>query len=824
MIGRLKLSGTLFFVCVLASGPSGFAQKKPDLDVRTINGLKQRRLFDLAASYGRERLDEIPEGQRPRIDICVAVIDALTQKAFQSRDPAAWDDVHRLAEQWQNNEKSQRMILLTVQAVLIDQMRIEQAILEINSDMATAAIREELPDRITGVTDKLGEIQKEITSLMNRRPRQGTDSFTPNDLLALRYNMEYQQARALIHRASLFGPGEEVNRNDVLTLAEQQLALVLQSVGPEETLWWTVQADRIAVSRTSENFRVASSIVASLPQSGGDPVARDRLTAEWIRTLTVMQRWEDAVGVAGKGSEASRSPPLDLARIELYVAMAGRDNAEKWQQRALQLTASIEEKHGGYWARLANISVVGTAAATPRAGSNLDLLVRVADEAQRKKQWAEAIQALDAAAGKAVENRQPEIAYKLEFRAAAIEQQQERFAEAANRYERLANRFATVPDAHAASLMACWNQARIIGSDQERFERYEKMLAHVIDTWPDSSSADQARIWLAFVRHNQRNWPSTVQLLLNVNAASPLFRSAVERLRRVIYELQGAPDVAEGTRSTIMVATMERLAPLLTVDQAAMPENWQQTIGQVVLQLAELKYVYRLPVKGELTGALDRMIGAETPDPQELASALALRYVAVAAEPQAYVESGVFSRLEPGPLQLAILLRGLSETDGETPDSDRARMLLSAAKRFARQIDDLPPLSRKQWGQAEIAAMVATGANAEAVAVARKLVGLFPKDAGLQVGLARLLTDLTRSGAAPIDEALRQWRVVARFSPGNSPNWFLAKYHVAELNAAAGNREEALKLLRFIKAVPPGWSKADNAASFDELYRSLGGR
>ena len=106
--------------------------------------------------------------------------------------------------------------------------------------------------------------------------------------------------------------------------------------------------------------------------------------------------------------------------------------------------------------------------------------IRVADEAQRKQQWTEAIQALDAAAKKASETSQDAIAYKLGFRAAAIEQQQERFLEAADRYEQLALQYTGLPDAHTASLMGCWNLARMVGTDEQRFQRYEKMLDQLI--------------------------------------------------------------------------------------------------------------------------------------------------------------------------------------------------------------------------------------------------------------------------------------------------------------------------------------------------------
>ena len=140
--------------------------------------------------------------------------------------------------------------------------------------------------------------------------------------------------------------------------------------------------------------------------------------------------------------------------------------------------------------------VVGTMTESG-ANGNLELLVRVATEAQRKSQWPEAIRALDAAIALAISENNRDLAYKLGFRAAAIQQDQKQYSLAAQRFESLAMEFSGNADAHSAHLMACWNLSRTVGSDQALFDKYQEMLEYNLQTWPAASSADQSRIWLA---------------------------------------------------------------------------------------------------------------------------------------------------------------------------------------------------------------------------------------------------------------------------------------------------------------------------------------
>lgn len=792
---------------------------EPGINVRTINGLKQRRLFDLATSHAVAALSDEEISGRERVDIVVAMIDTLAQKAYQSRDPLAWDDARKVATDWEQRMQLPRKILISVQTALIDHLQVEKWVREVESDSAKPGTREQALAAISRLVTKFGELQSEVTTLLNRRPgpREEADWFSPNELLTLRYNLEYQQSRALQYRAAMYGEDQELNRNDVLTKVEGQLNSVLQSIGPAQSLWWTVQADRIAIARAVGDFRRASQIVANLPKQGGEPESRNLVTAEWIRTLTARGDLESAIATGGSQSFASNSPKLDLARVELFVAMAAKSGDKTWQQRSLDLTRSIEETHGGYWGRLANLSVVGTAAMTTGIGSNLDLLIRIADEAQRKKQWLEAIKALDAAHAKAEQASQPEIAWKLGFRAASIEQTQGRHDNAADRFERLASRQADWPEAHSGYLMACWNLSRTMQGDPTKVERYEMMLGRLIDTWPTSSSADQARIWLASIRRTRRNWPAAIGLLLDVNTASPLFGKAVAQLRDVARMFIRQKDVSEESRSNIRSALVVRLSPLVDIEHDSMPENWKATRAQIVLQLAELEYLYAAEVPNDVSAALRQVIADPLTAPDVRLPAQALEYV---GSKQSLKLAG---SPEGRSQQLKIIFEGLEPFEGDHELRTKSVTFLKAAKQFSAEINTLPDLQKRQWTSAMINSLEWTGEILQAVDIAISMAKQYPKVASIQIRLAELLTLHSQNDSKFQSQALSQWRTIAKSTRQNSENWYLAKYHVAKLLADQGKTEDASKLLNFIRAVPPGWSKAANAAQFDELYKQVSG-
>ncbi|MCP4462404.1 MAG: hypothetical protein GY819_06345, partial [Planctomycetaceae bacterium] len=257
------LSKICLGICLLAvtylSGPSAHAQLEPSIEVRTINGLTQRRLFDVATTYAETLLVSGQLDGRATVDITVALLDTLAKKAYQSSDPADWDNARKKAVTWEATNQSPRKILISVQAALLEQLQIERWIRELELKLAGAETKALAVEAISNLVNRFSALQADIKTLLNRRPspREEAEWFTANELLTLRYNIEYQRARTLLYRAALYNDAEDLNRNDVLTMVEGQLKSVLQSMSPSLPLWWTVQADRIALARKMRDYQSA---------------------------------------------------------------------------------------------------------------------------------------------------------------------------------------------------------------------------------------------------------------------------------------------------------------------------------------------------------------------------------------------------------------------------------------------------------------------------------------------------------------------------------------------------------------------------------------
>ena len=394
----------------------------------------------------------IQSATRPvdKVTLAVVLIDTLTQQAATTQGAdreSAWSGVAgkaRLLKQELAN--APRSILLTVQATLIDQRRLDQLVRELEIGMGDEATRVQAQELARSVQRDLEQIRNQLAQLINiPDSARGADDLSAAALLTLRYNIEYQAIHALLQLGLLYPADEQSSRSDVMVRVEQQLQSVLQSVSPDQSLWWTIQGDRLAAARTIGDWNQVSAIAAALPRTLPDALSRNRIQAELILVRLAQNRADEAMKLAGESTDASELPELDMARLRLFAFLAKQEStaAGAWQQRALELARQIESTHGGYWGRRASLMVVGEVTDSS-AGGNLDLLIRVATEAQRKQQWPEAIKALDAAFGQAIAENNRELAYKVGFRAAAIQQDQKQFPLAAERFERLATVFSEI--------------------------------------------------------------------------------------------------------------------------------------------------------------------------------------------------------------------------------------------------------------------------------------------------------------------------------------------------------------------------------------------
>ena len=161
-------------ICLLAvtylSGPRVYAQLAPSIEVRTINGLTQRRLFDVATTYAESLLENGQLDGRATVDITVALLDALAKKAYQSSDPSDWDNARKKAATWEATNQSPRKILISIQAALLEQLQIERWIRELELKLAGAETKALAVEAISNLVNRFSTLQADLSLIHISEP------------------------------------------------------------------------------------------------------------------------------------------------------------------------------------------------------------------------------------------------------------------------------------------------------------------------------------------------------------------------------------------------------------------------------------------------------------------------------------------------------------------------------------------------------------------------------------------------------------------------------------------------------------------------------
>jgi TolA-binding protein len=119
------------------------------------------------------------------------------------------------------------------------------------------------------------------------------------------------------------------------------------------------------------------------------------------------------------------------------------------------------------------------------------------------------------------------------------------------------------------------------------------------------------------------------------------------------------------------------------------------------------------------------------------------------------------------------------------------------------------------WKLKQASVLIALKQNQQALHALAELEKKYPKNAEIQMQLARSLTGALEESNPKIP--LEKWRHIATRLKKNTPNWYEAKYQVARLLFKSGDREGAAKLLKYIKAIPPGWNQSKLKPQFESL-------
>lgn len=823
-LGAVMAMGLL----VLTDGPLA-AQPS---ETTFVERLRQRRLYDLAAAHCQERLQRLAAQAPERADWTVELVRTLAEQAAAApapQRPALWQQAEQTATDFlQQAPGHPRAVLVRVQQALawLTQGEIGQQAWE--AGLASQDEREAARAALRQASNLLDEIAQDLRQEIPRRhrsrPRDGDLSAAALENLALQ--VQQQLARAQRKRALLFEPGSD-DRLALLAASAESLQGIRSRLEDDHPLCGGVELDLAQTLRLLSLPAQAAPYAQRWDDPAQPPAIRRRARAERIRLALAERQW-DQLALLVEHDEPPGGPgwcELALARLEALLALpaaAGQrpsaDLASHWLKQAAALSQAIATHCGGLTAQQA--SRLGGAASSDVPRGHWQLLVRAAETLQREGKLAQAATAYAQAASAAQTQGDLDAAFDLTARAALLAQQQGDHRTAADRLQALATAHPEHPQAATLHLAAAWNAAQQARQQPDALPRYESILREHLARWPESDSADQARLWLARLHVARRQPDEAIATASPISPASVHYAAAMELLADAWKQnLANAHERSSHERVNKAIAFFRQA---LLGERGRLPERWTDADRVAVLTLAELILRFE-PARAAEAEAMLRMglqRSAESEPPTWRLSAQGLLGVALAAQPGRAEEAMQMLRtLTPSASNelwiCLLLLDGLATKMPADRQGELAGVILEVTKALLELKLQIPETNWPVLERMHAEALASAGHRKEAIVILERLAREYPDDGGTQESLAKLW--LAGDEPAEWAKALNQWRWVAARSPPRSERWFAAKYGVALAQFKLGQREAAAALLAYLLHLPPGMQ----GTAWEPAYRDL---
>lgn len=793
LLCRGVVLAVLWLASGLASVPRALAREAAD--EAFLEGLRQRQLFELAESHCQRRWAESSLTPLERGELAVEWIRTLTEHARN----AAADQRATLAERAQRvadeylaaHADHSLAYLVRVQRALAEAMLGELARLEaeVAADPEPGLDTARRLSRAAART--LEQLDRELADALPQRFRRppSADELTADQLATLQHQVRLQAARAQRNLALAYAAGSD-DRLATLGRGVQLLELSLRQLTPEMPLYAAFRLELAAQQRLLDKPAAARDALASLDPAQLPPATQLAVRAESVRGALAQRAWPEV-------RQQLANPPRvrgpvqaewDFLRLEVLleewrVAAAEGKATSELQEQATALLEEIARDHGPYWRHRGDLALIrlGTASGT----RNVDLVARTADSLVVQGRHDDALAAYDEATRLSREAGRAGPAFQCAYKAGLLQQERGRHADAAQRLHDAALAAPDQPPAAAAHLAAVWNVAQQLRQPPAPpatalAERYVAWLEEHGARWPDSPTAQEARLWLG-------TWH---ELRLDDERAGAAFRGISAE----------APQALAGWRGATRCARR-----LLSVRNAAAGESGGDALERRAGET--LAWLDSHPVPAEATDE-DRQLANQL---RLYALVLAPGHEAAAGtclEEQTSLPTPVLLEL----LQLAQWTARRPATDESSRGSALAPFVQACVTRLESVRAGLSPAERRQVDRARAQGWALSGKREAAVELYGELARTAPQDGELQQAYAELLA----AGTTRPDwqRALDQWRRIAAKSPPRSPRWWQAKLQIATLQTRLGQPAETVKLIRFLQEVPPGIAE-EWRASFD---------
>jgi hypothetical protein len=805
-----------------------------DRDLDFVSGLRRLQLFDLAEKYCQRELASQSNTPEREAKLTIDLIRSFALEAL-SRPPeeraSTWQQARAAAAEFQRTHAGHpQLLLIRVQdgLTLLAQGELAQQEAEAASagPKAMAAAAEQLRTAAKALDAVNDALDKEIPLRRSKPP--AASELSSDELVRLQFNVKLHLAKAQRLQALCY-PADSRDRKALLLATLESLNAAVSRLDSEDELAARMRVVQMTCYRELGQLNDAHRVWKLLDREQVSSEWRRASLAEAARLFIAAKRPKEALALLDEPERAdlTRVPDaeLDLARLEAVLAVAGLgDEKERtqWQRAAAALAQRIDATHGRAAGRRAD-QLVMSLLPKDATGGNIDLLARVADNLYIKRQIDEALATYDKAAAEANAAGNSSREFELRYKAGLVEQHEKHFAAASARFERLAIDLKNHPQAAEAHLIACWNKAQQAREDEAAATTYISLLREHVSRWPQSATADQARLWLGQWHKAREEWAEAYAAYSEVSHTAKEFPAAVSAAGQCARE-QLAQLVAKGEKAEEIASEHVNRFSTIAQNRDAGSKNATEQARQAALIAAELAMEYVPSGHSRAEKVLrDTLSASADADAAWKSEATSLLIAAVAGQSGRREEAEkLLQSLASDGGQLLKLLDRLAATSkraGERTRKDLAAIELDVIDRLSSDKARFDSGQQKELERLRAESLAQLGRRDEALQVYSALAKSLPNNGAVQEAYADLLGQSTDKMSR--NAALTLWRQIASKSPPRSERWCKAKYSIARLQADLGDRKSAATLCLFLLETPPGLSETGWQELFEKLQREL---
>jgi len=757
----------LFFVL------SAFAENS---DIRFLDGLSERGLFESAEFFYADRIQRVPESEK--LPLATEFIRTLTQWTLQAESPRR-PEILRKREQIEqeflgpvddgsNPLRTFSRIELRFQSVIGD-----FALGDVQRLEAVVATESERPHAVEEARKRLFDaIEKFKTCFdaVSELRRRITDAELERRTLSLFWNVRFQWGLAQKSVALTFS-GEDDNRAFCLAKAVEILS---------ETAALQIDDDAVFQSRveTASCYRLLGDLPKTAQMLGslqGKPLSLEmqfRASTESLCCRLALGELDIALKEFGSDRAGSEIvPEYDLARLELFLAENRRQPSDETLGKIIRLVRNIEHRSGPYWGRRARLVLISSEFSI----DNAELLKLLAEEQYHSGRFAESVRLYDRASEAATKSGNTEAAFQNARMMVVVwdkvaqllrntpDDQPAVRRQLADGLRNVAIRFADHPDSAELHLKAVDETAALVLEKSLPLERYVELLTEHVDHWPTSEKVPPLLLQAALIFERQKRPVDALALLERIPNDAPNASEAVAVAVRCFGQQKDA-------RDSDVADWFERRLPT--------GRPWSNADVRAALESA---------------GCRLRTQNADA---------------AKAAER---------------------VLRQL-EKRNDLPPSDKAKVLSglvtsltlqhrqAEASQILDQLDDdnLPPAEQRNLRLTKARVLAETGDVQDSINLLAGVLKEHPKDLAFRETLAEILTKQDEPEA--LNRALGQWKEIEGQSPQESEAWWNAKENRLRVLFKLGRRNEARKEYGVLELLYPKLGGAARKARFEAMF------